>query len=161
MADRTTSVLRGVIDGPDPSRTGAVASIHRPAAGKTGTTDNFTAAWFSGYTPQLAASVWVGDPRGGATHPLRNVRVGGRFFSHVYGADLAAPVWRMAMAGALRGTPPRNFAGAGAYVARDQMSAPRIVVRLPIRLPARRPQHHFVGGGGGGGGPPGHGHHKH
>ena len=32
VADRTTSVLRGVIDGPDPSRTGAVASIHRPAA---------------------------------------------------------------------------------------------------------------------------------
>ncbi|HET7312405.1 MAG TPA: transglycosylase domain-containing protein [Mycobacteriales bacterium] len=132
-ADRTTSVLRGVIDGPDPKRTGAAASIGRPAAGKTGTTDGFTAAWFSGYTPQLAASVWVGDPRGGTTHPLRNVTVGGRFFSHVYGADLAAPVWRMTMAGALRGAPVRNFAGEGAHVAADQMAVPKVVARQPAR----------------------------
>ncbi|HET6817506.1 MAG TPA: transglycosylase domain-containing protein [Mycobacteriales bacterium] len=154
-ADRTTSVLRGVIDGPDPKRTGAAASIGRPAAGKTGTTDNFTAAWFSGYTPQLAASVWVGDPRGGATHPLRNVVVGGRFYSHVYGADLAAPVWRMTMSGALRGVPARNFAGEGGHVAADQMSAPPGGAGLPpVRRsapapkPAPRP-----------GGPPGH--HRH
>jgi membrane peptidoglycan carboxypeptidase len=149
-ADRTTSILRGVIDGPDPSRTGAAASIGRPAAGKTGTTDNFTAAWFSGYTPQLAASVWVGDPRGGAQHPLRNISVAGRFYSHVYGADLAAPVWRMTMAGALRGRPALNFAGAGASVAQDQMAVPRVVVRQPVRQPARKqttaapkpPKHH-------------------
>jgi membrane peptidoglycan carboxypeptidase len=141
-ADRTTSVLRGVIDGPDPGRTGAAASIGRPAAGKTGTTDNFAAAWFSGYTPQLAASVWVGDPRGGGTHPLRNVRVGGRFYSHVYGADLAAPVWRMTMAGALRGVPARNFAGAGATIAADQMNAPRIIVHVPTKRPVRRPATH-------------------
>src|SRR3954451_687056 len=96
-ADRTTSILRGVIDGPDASRTGLAASIGRPAAGKTGTTDNFAAAWFSGYTPQLAASVWVGDPRGGGQHPLRNVRVGGRFYSHVYRAALAAAVLRVTM----------------------------------------------------------------
>jgi membrane peptidoglycan carboxypeptidase len=132
-ADRTTSVLRGVIDGPDASRTGAAASIGRPAAGKTGTTDDFTAAWFSGYTPQLAASVWVGDPRGGQRHPLRNVRVGGRFFAQVYGADLAAPIWRMTMAGALRGVPSRNFAGAGAHVAADQMAVPHVVVQVPVR----------------------------
>src|SRR3954454_20080226 len=56
-ADRTTSILRGVIDGPDPSRSGAAASIGRPAAGKTGPTDDFAAAWFSGHAPQLAPSV--------------------------------------------------------------------------------------------------------
>ena len=77
--------------------------------------------------------MWVGDPRGGASHPLRNVSVGGRFFSHVYGADLAAPVWRLTMAGALRGVPVRNFAGAGAHVAADQMAAPRIVFQPPAR----------------------------
>jgi membrane peptidoglycan carboxypeptidase len=137
-ADRTTSILRGVIDGPDPKRTGAAATIGRPAAGKTGTTDNFTAAWFSGYTPQLAASVWVGDPRGGAQHPLRNVSVAGRFYSHVYGADLAAPVWRITMAGALRGRPAVNFSGEGATVARDQMTLPRVIVRRPARQPARK-----------------------
>jgi membrane peptidoglycan carboxypeptidase len=122
-AEVTTSILRGVIDGPDASRTGASASIGRPAAGKTGTTDSFAAAWFTGYTPQLAASVWVGDPRGGSNHPLTNVRVGGRFYSHVYGADLPAAVWRATMTGALRGSPAKQFTGAGATIARDQTTA--------------------------------------
>jgi membrane peptidoglycan carboxypeptidase len=122
-ADVTTSILRGVIDGPDPARTGASASIGRPAAGKTGTTDSFSAAWFTGYTPQLAASVWVGDPRGGAGHPLTNVRVGGAFYSHVYGADLPAAVWRATMTGALAGRPVQQFQGAGATIARDQTTA--------------------------------------
>src|SRR5439155_23054165 len=36
----------------------------RPAAGKTGTTENYGDAWFVGYTPQLAVAVWVGYPQG-------------------------------------------------------------------------------------------------
>jgi membrane peptidoglycan carboxypeptidase len=120
-ADVVTSVLRGVIDGPDGSRTGASASIGRPAAGKTGTTESFGAAWFSGFTPQMAASVWVGDPRG-ISHPLRDVTVNGRFYSHVYGADLPAAVWKSTMSGALRGVPVENFSGAGASVAADVMA---------------------------------------
>ena len=42
--------------------TGTRANIGCPAAGKTGTTDNFNDAWFDGYTPHLAAAVWVGYP---------------------------------------------------------------------------------------------------
>ena len=42
--------------------TGTHAGYGCPAAGKTGTTDNFNDAWFSGYTPGLAAAVWVGYP---------------------------------------------------------------------------------------------------
>jgi penicillin-binding protein 1A len=42
--------------------TGTAASIGCPAAGKTGTTDNFNDAWFVGYTPKLASAVWVGYP---------------------------------------------------------------------------------------------------
>jgi penicillin-binding protein 1A len=42
--------------------TGTHANIGCPAAGKTGTTDNFNDAWFVGYTPKLATSVWVGYP---------------------------------------------------------------------------------------------------
>ena len=138
VADRTTSILRGVITGPDPARTGASAAIGRPAAGKTGTTDSFAAAWFSGYTPQLAGSVWVGDPRGGISHPLTNVRVGGRFYTHVYGADIPAQVWSTAMRSALRGVPARNFRGIAASVARDVMaSAP--VVRVLTPAPAPKP----------------------
>jgi membrane peptidoglycan carboxypeptidase len=139
-ADTVTSVLRGVIDGPDRSRTGASASIGRPAAGKTGTTESFGAAWFSGFTPQLAASVWVGDPRGIA-HPLVDVTVNGRFYSHVYGADLPAAVWSSTMRGALRGVPANNFAGAGAHVAADVMSAARGggTHKLPATLPPAPP----------------------
>jgi membrane peptidoglycan carboxypeptidase len=118
VADVVTSVLRGVIDGPDPARTGAAASIGRPAAGKTGTTDDYSAGWFSGYTPQLAASVWTGDPRGGRAHPLVDVRLRGQVYRRVFGGDIAAHVWRLAMAGALRGTPTQDFAGAGAHLAR-------------------------------------------
>jgi penicillin-binding protein 1A len=42
--------------------TGTAANYGCPAAGKTGTTDNFTDAWFVGYQPRLAAAVWVGYP---------------------------------------------------------------------------------------------------
>jgi membrane peptidoglycan carboxypeptidase len=144
-AQLATSILRGVIDGPDSSRTGASAKIGRPAAGKTGTTDSFAAAWFTGFTPQLAASVWVGDPRGGAAHPLVNVNVGGRFYSHVYGADLPAAVWRATMLGALSGKPALNFNGVAAHVAQDYTYIPRTVVRSPQRAepgkPPKPPKH--------------------
>jgi penicillin-binding protein 1A len=55
-----TSLLQGVIKG----GTGKAAALGdgRPAAGKTGTTENYGDAWFVGYTPQLAAAVWVGYP---------------------------------------------------------------------------------------------------
>ena len=132
-ADTVTSVLRGVIDGPDPHRTGAAAGIGRPAAGKTGTTESFGTAWFSGYTPQLAASVWVGDPRG-ITHPLRDVTVNGHFYAQVFGADLPASVWKTTMRAALAGAPIENFTGAGSHVAADVMIAPKGPAR-----PARKP----------------------
>jgi len=150
-ADTVTSVLRGVIDGPDPSRTGAAAGIGRPAAGKTGTTESFGAAWFSGYTPQLAASAWVGDPRG-ISHPLRDVTINGRFYTHVYGADLPAAVWSATMRAALAGTVAENFAGAGAHVARDVMAGPAASPHHhrppPSPTPGTKPPKHRHGGHG-------------
>lgn len=55
----------------------------RPAAGKTGTTQDFTDAWFVGFTPQLVAGVWVGfdDPR---------IKFGGWYGQ---GGKAAAPIW--------------------------------------------------------------------
>ena len=77
MAD----MMQDVVDG-------GTASIvrqwfHRPAAGKTGTTQDFTDAWFVGYTPQLSAGVWVGfdDPR---------IKFGGWYGQ---GGRAAAPIW--------------------------------------------------------------------
>src|ERR1043165_1291447 len=52
------------------SGTGIAANFGRPAAGKTGTTENHADGWFCGYTPQLQASVWVGDQR--AEIPMYN-----------------------------------------------------------------------------------------
>ena len=61
----------------------------QPAAGKTGTTENFEDAWFVGYTPYLATAVWMGNPdekvsmRG--IYPYGNV-TGGSFPAEVWGA---------------------------------------------------------------------------
>jgi membrane peptidoglycan carboxypeptidase len=83
--------------------------IGRPAAGKTGTVDDYSSAWFAGYTPDLASAVWVGDPRGGYAHPLKNVCLAGRCYGEVFGADIPAPIWRQTMLGALRNTPAHDF----------------------------------------------------
>lgn len=53
-------MLESVING----GTGGNAAIGRPAAGKTGTTDDSKDAWFVGYTPDLVAAVWIGDDYG-------------------------------------------------------------------------------------------------
>ena len=55
-----TSLLQGVVR----AGTGKNAQLSdgRPAAGKTGTTENYGDAWFVGYTPQLVTAVWVGYP---------------------------------------------------------------------------------------------------
>ena len=58
VAYEVTKILKqNVLEG-----TGTRAKISCPAAGKTGTTDNFNDAWFDGYTPNLASAVWVGYP---------------------------------------------------------------------------------------------------
>jgi penicillin-binding protein 1A len=87
-------VLSGVIsDG-----TGrAASSLGHNLAGKTGTTDNNTDAWFVGYSPNLAVGVWVGfdEPRS--------------LGSRETGAMAALPIWRAFMEGALALRPAEDF----------------------------------------------------
>ncbi len=71
--------------------TGTVASYGCPAAGKTGTTNNYTDAWFVGYTPRLSTAVWVGYPN---TDVYMNDVNG---LGPGYGATLAAPIWKQFM----------------------------------------------------------------
>ena len=106
VADTVTGILRGVIDGPVANRTGATASIGRPAAGKTGTTDKSLAAWFVGYTPQLATAVWVGKAN---PTPLLDVVVNGSRYTQVYGGTIPAAIWRSTMQGALEGVAVEPF----------------------------------------------------
>ncbi|HEU5161387.1 MAG TPA: penicillin-binding protein [Streptosporangiaceae bacterium] len=106
VADAVSYVLRGVLT----EGTGAGLGIGRPAAAKTGTVDNFSAAWFAGYTPDLAAAVWVGDPRGGYAHPMDSLCMDGRCYGPVYGAVIPGPIWRDTMIAALRDVPAHGFA---------------------------------------------------
>jgi penicillin-binding protein 1A len=74
-----THVLRGVVQ----RGTGAsVSSLPVPVAGKTGTTDSFSDAWFIGFTPRHTLVVWVGFDR------KRSI---GR---NMTGAEAALPIWR-------------------------------------------------------------------
>ncbi|MDN3352522.1 transglycosylase domain-containing protein [Actinomadura sp. DC4] len=109
VADAVNHVLGGVLT----KGTAKGNEIGRPAAGKTGTVDNFSSAWFAGYTPDMASAVWVGDPRGGYKHPLRDVCLGEGCFAQVYGADVPAPIWRETMTEALRGVPEHGFTEPG------------------------------------------------
>jgi penicillin-binding protein 1A len=67
--------------------TGVRANIGCPAAGKTGTTSNFNDAWFVGYTPRLATSVWVGYPN--ALVSMLNVHGAGP----MQGGTFPAMIW--------------------------------------------------------------------
>ncbi len=109
IADSVTTILSQVIDGPLPGRTGAAMSLGRPAAGKTGTVNDSAAVWFVGYTPDLATAVATYDPRGGYGYPMKDVVIGGQYFSQVFGSTLPGPIWRDAMLAALAGTPPTPF----------------------------------------------------
>ncbi|REE96147.1 membrane peptidoglycan carboxypeptidase [Thermomonospora umbrina] len=104
-ADAVNHVMRSVLS----SGTGRGLSIGRHAAGKTGTVDNFSAAWFAGYTPDLAAAVWVGDPRGGYRYPMTNLCMDGRCYGSVFGATIPGPIWQDSMIGALSGREAHRF----------------------------------------------------
>lgn len=108
-ADGVTKILRGVISGPFPGRTGASLAIGRDAAGKTGTIDDNAAVWFVGYTPEAAAAVWCGDPRGGQKYPMRGIKINGKYYEQVYGATIPGPIWRDTMKAALADRPLSTF----------------------------------------------------
>jgi penicillin-binding protein 1A len=82
--------------------TGTRAAIGRPAAGKTGTTDDHADAWFVGYTPELSTAVWIGYTRGEI--PMENVHG-----IAVSGGSFPAEIWRRFMDPALATRPPREF----------------------------------------------------
>jgi membrane peptidoglycan carboxypeptidase len=108
VADGVTKVLQSVISG-YPGSTGAGMAIGRDAAGKTGTTNDSAAVWFSGYTPDMGATVWVGDPRGGYRFPMQNIEINGRFYEDVFGSTFPGPIWKQSMLHALKNIPGHKF----------------------------------------------------
>ena len=100
-----TKVLETVIQ----SGTGTAANYGCPAAGKTGTANNYDNAWFVGYTPQLSTAVWVGYPQGNIT------------MANGFGGTLAAPIWHDYMAQASNGfcgdfPPPTTYWTGTAFI---------------------------------------------
>jgi membrane peptidoglycan carboxypeptidase len=85
-----------------------------PSAGKTGTTNGPYDSWFVGYTAQRSTAVWVGDPgrtdgRSTTRRRLTNIEVNGRYYSTVFGASIAAPIWKDLMTSAMQDLPAQDL----------------------------------------------------
>jgi penicillin-binding protein 1A len=100
IAYQVVDMMQGVID----EGSGSVVrrlGFNLPAAGKTGTTDDYRDAWFTGFTPNLSVAVWVGFDRGGGMRDSKN--------RGITGGRGAAPIWADFMTRATDGEPPRAF----------------------------------------------------
>ncbi|HWC11562.1 MAG TPA: transglycosylase domain-containing protein [Acidimicrobiales bacterium] len=91
VADRVTEALRDVVE----YGTGTAAEIPVPAAGKTGTAENHTDAWFAGFTANLSTAVWMGYAD--SQRPLTHINGQAR----VYGGTIPARTWAAFMTSAL------------------------------------------------------------
>jgi penicillin-binding protein 1A len=107
MAGTMNEMLSGVIG----HGTGRSAALPRPAAGKTGTTQDYRDAWFIGYTADLVAGVWLGNDDNSPTNK-------------VTGGSLPAQTWRRFMLAATQAIPVRPLPAAPA-------SPPRVVAAAP------------------------------
>jgi len=94
VAYLATSLMRSVVE---EGTAIAVRELARPAAGKTGTANEYRDAWFSGYTPDLVATAWVGFDDHSS---LGSGETGGK---------AALPIWLGFMRAALDGKPARDF----------------------------------------------------
>ncbi|MEW2404275.1 transglycosylase domain-containing protein [Streptomyces sp. NPDC046862] len=103
-ADTTTKVLQSVVDSGTATEAQAAG---RPAAGKTGTAEEDQAAWFAGYTPDLATvvSVMGQDPVSGAHKSL----YGAMGLERINGGGAPAQIWAQFTKDALKGTPVNEF----------------------------------------------------
>ena len=108
--------------------TGKAADPGRPAAGKTGTSQDSRDAWFVGYTADLVAAAWLGNDDGKA-------------MKRVTGGGLPARLWQRVMIPAHEGLPARPLPGAGMLIAKVE---PAPAVTLPA-LPPRQDERSFIG----------------
>ena len=143
VAYETTKILQMNVQ----RGTGTRAQFGCPAAGKTGTTDNYNDAWFAGYTPELAAAVWVGYPN--ALKEMRSVHgiqvAGGTFPTQIW-HDFMAPAHKTCQPF----PPPKQPAQFSRFYGRNSSSGQTGGYRAPT----------YGGGGGGGGNSAGGGGHR-
>lgn len=91
IQDGVAAVVTDILEQNVQSGTGVAAGIGCPAAGKTGTTDNFNDAWFAGFTPSMTTAVWVGYPD--ALREMSSVHgiavAGGTFPAQIWGSYMS------------------------------------------------------------------------
>jgi penicillin-binding protein 1A len=135
VAYQVVDMMQGVLD----QGTGRIIrrlGFEKPAAGKTGTTNGYKDAWFTGFTTTLSTSVWVGYDREIGLKDAHRVGItGGRG---------AAPIWAQFMKKATEGDPARPFiqpmgvvfqycdASTGEPVDALSDSAVRVALRKPL-----------------------------
>jgi penicillin-binding protein 1A len=115
-------LLKAVVTG----GTGVTASqLHHPLGGKTGTTNNFTDAWFVGFSPSVTCGTWIGfDDR----QSLGDKETGAR---------AALPMWIDFMRAAIANKPNEAFATAG--TPKKELELP-VAATAPVARPKRRPE---------------------
>jgi membrane peptidoglycan carboxypeptidase len=114
--------------------TGTAARLAgRFAAGKTGTAQDATDAWFCGYVPQLATCVWVGYPQG--ARPKRDVAG----VPEVYGGTIPARIWHDFMTEATAGMPVAGFPPASYEIYADPPPPPPSLAPSPAAEPSSSP----------------------
>ena len=148
IAATATDLLRGPIEFGTAAGNG---QIGRPAAGKTGTTDDYGNAWFVGYIPQLVASTWVGHPA--RTETLYDGRCSG---GRVTGGCLPTMIWANFMRAAIDeldlpvapfpDPPPLPKAEVPNVVGRDAVAARDILEAAQFRIQARTVTSHEPAG---------------
>ncbi len=137
-----TDILKGVIE----RGTGVAAGIGRPAAGKTGTTDDYRNAWFVGYTPHLATTVWVGNDD---NTPMRRV-VGGMVPAEIWAAFMREATSTHPPTG---WTPPEGVVVTTVCAGTWQLATPACPhPRREVFTRATAPTRYDLTGGGPGGG---------
>ena len=123
IADNVNDVLKGTIA----FGTGRAADIGRPngTAGKTGTSEDYSDAWFVGYTQKLVASVWMGYAD--SQKPLVNIKG----VDKVFGGTFPAETWKAYMERALEGVPDTPFPPPGP-LPRAKDAPPPASVPIPV-----------------------------
>ncbi|PWK72278.1 membrane peptidoglycan carboxypeptidase [Streptomyces sp. CG 926] len=140
VADNITKVLENVVENGTGKK---VQKLGRPAAGKTGTTDENKSAWFVGYTPELSTSVVLfrTDPNSADKKLISMKGVGD--IPSLHGGDIPAEIWTEYMGAALKGLPVKQFPEAEDIgVTADSAGAPSptpSVVVSPSPSPSTQP----------------------
>jgi len=136
VAYLTTEALRAVVE----QGTGHSAHLQRPVAGKTGTSQRGADAWFAGYTPDMAAAVWVGFPQGAV--PMEPPRTRRR----VEGGNWPAEIFARFGLRALADVPASDFPRPGMDLVVVEVDTTRNCLPNPYTPPAVVSQRAYLRG---------------